>query len=76
MMSRFMKLSDVAKLLGVSRWTLREWIRDGRGPAFKRTPSGRGYLFREEDVLRWFDGLEGPAIIRDPDGTGRVQTAA
>ncbi len=62
-MKRLLRVSDVASLFGVSSWTFRRWLREVRGPAFKRSPGGRGYLFREEDVRRWLDSLEGPAVI-------------
>ena len=66
MMMKLMGLSQLAALTGISRWTLRYWLRRGQGPAFKRTPGGR-FLFREKDVLRWLSELKGPAVIEAPE---------
>ena len=73
-MERLMRMTEVASLTGISRWTLRYWVRRGEGPPFKRTPGGR-FLFREQDVLRWLTSLKGPAVI-ETDKRKRGKAAA
>ena len=45
--------AEAARMLGVSRWTVVRYIREGRLPAF-RLPSGRLRLYRHnvEDLIR------------------------
>jgi excisionase family DNA binding protein len=75
-MSRLLRVSDVAALCGVSPWTVRRWMREGRGPEFLRSPGGRDYLFREEDIGRWLDDLKARAAIRGPESKDQAQAAA
>ena len=37
------KLTDAARILGISQWTLRRWVRNGKVPAIKRD-TGRIYI--------------------------------
>lgn len=62
-MEPFIKLAQVAEMTGLCVMTLRRYIKNGEGPAFKRSPTGL-YLFRRSDVERWIDKLEGS----DPKG--------
>lgn len=71
-MKKLLSMTEVAGLTGLSRWTLRYWMRKGQGPPFKRTPGGR-YLFRERDIHQWLDCLEDPAFIEASD---RKESAA
>ncbi len=74
-MAKFLDVRTVAAMTALSKWTLRYWVRTGKGPAFKRTPGGH-YLFREEDVRRWLESLDGPAVIRGPETKETAQVAA
>lgn len=71
-MERFLKLREAAELLGLSPRTLRRWLREGNGPAFKRTPRDGVYLFRKSDLLEWAAGLDGPAQIEIPKAPNAV----
>jgi len=55
-MEPFVKLSDVAKMTGLSRVTIRRWALAGEGPTVFRGPSGL-ILFRRTDVERWARSL-------------------
>lgn len=68
-MAKLIGLTQVAELTGISRWTIRYWLRRGEGPPFKRTPGGR-FLFREEDILHWLAKLKGPAVIETSEPSG------
>lgn len=47
-MERLIDIKDAArKLGGLSVWTLRAWVRDGK---LKRTKVGRRVMFRESDL--------------------------
>jgi excisionase family DNA binding protein len=54
MMRSTIRTPEVARMLGVSQSTIREWCRDGAGPEHFRTPKGT-FLFRREDVERWVE---------------------
>lgn len=52
-----MRISEVADLLELSKWTLRRWCRKGL-VEFDRTPTGR-WRFTREQVDRLARALEG-----------------
>jgi hypothetical protein len=58
-MEPFIKLKDVSRLTGIPTVTLRRWILDNKGPAFKRSPTGT-FLFHKSEVERWAESLDGP----------------
>lgn len=55
-MEPFIKLADVARLTGFSKFTLRRWIIRGIGPNFKRSPTGT-FLFLASEVEKWAESL-------------------
>ena len=55
-MGRLLRLRDVEAELGVSRWTLYEWIRQGRLPAL-RLASGQ-LRVRVEDLEEFKEQME------------------
>jgi len=73
-MEKLLSMTAVAKMIGVSRWTLRWWVKRGQGPDFKLSPGGR-HLFRERDVMHWLANLKGPAVIKT-DERKKAQAAA
>jgi excisionase family DNA binding protein len=46
-MRSLLNMRQVSELLGVSRWTLRDWVRQGQ---ITNVKVGRHLRFREEDV--------------------------
>jgi len=64
-MEPFIKLTDVSRMTGIPKITLRRWLREGKGPFFRRSPAGT-LLFRKSDVEAWVDALETPSEPR-PD---------
>ncbi len=55
-MSRFLKLRDVCKLFGVSRYTIRNWVAKGEFPQ----PIRKGLFLRwpEEEIYRLIERLK------------------
>jgi len=56
---QFIKLTELSRLIGIPRITLRRWILQGIGPTYRRSPTGT-FLFRESDVEKWIENLPGP----------------
>jgi excisionase family DNA binding protein len=52
-----LRLTSVARDLGVHPSTLRRWCESGEGPPHIRTPRGT-YLFNADDVKNWKRTLE------------------
>lgn len=48
-----LSINEVAKLIGISPFTLRRWVKNGFGPAHIRLQ--RTIRFREQDVERWIE---------------------
>lgn len=48
--------SDLASYLALSKFTLRNWRVQGKGPVFLRL-SGRMIRYRMSDVIAWSDAL-------------------
>jgi predicted DNA-binding transcriptional regulator AlpA len=46
-MEKLLKLNEVCEIFGVTRWTIRNWISEGRFPK----PLRRGYLRWPEDEI-------------------------
>lgn len=55
-MERLLKISEVSRILGCHRVTLKRWIRGGKGPNATMSPGGR-YMFREADIIDWQGSL-------------------
>ena len=53
----YLKINDVAKMVGVNHQAVRKWIKKGKGPAHRLLPSGH-YLFNREDVEEWIRSME------------------
>jgi DNA-binding transcriptional MerR regulator len=70
-MEKFLSIGTAAKMIGICRWTLRWWAKNGQAPDFKISPGGH-YMFRKSDIVRWLNGLRGPAVIEvhEPKGSG------
>ncbi|MGB6068320.1 MAG: helix-turn-helix domain-containing protein [Desulfomonilaceae bacterium] len=66
----FMSIGKAAKMVGVSKDTLRSWTEKGQGPDYKRSPRGH-FLFRKSDIIRWLNSLPGSAMIEMPESSGR-----
>lgn len=64
-MEKFLRLKDVAEMTGIPLWTLRRWLRMGKGPAYRKSPVSNVYLFRLSDVKRWADDLDGTAHMKE-----------
>lgn len=47
---RCMTLVEAARLLGVTRWTLKKWLEAELGLAFRSVGRGSRYLVRVDDV--------------------------
>ena len=62
----FVGIGKAAKMVGVCRDTLTAWAERGVGPHYKVSP-GRHRLYRESDIIRWANGLPGPAVIEVPE---------
>lgn len=56
MAATWMTLDDVCDELGVSRSTIDKWRVTGRGPVFRRLPSGK-LRIRRADYEAWLDAL-------------------
>jgi excisionase family DNA binding protein len=53
---RLLNISEVSRILGCHRVTLKRWIRGGKGPRATISPGGR-YMFREADIADWQESL-------------------
>jgi excisionase family DNA binding protein len=53
----FLRSSDVARMVGVTRQTIRRWCLEGVGPLHHITPGGRR-IFREEHVREFMESLK------------------
>lgn len=51
-------LTDAARILGVSRWTLRDMLDEGLGIPSFRTPRGH-YRFPRKRLIEWRDSQAG-----------------
>jgi predicted DNA-binding transcriptional regulator AlpA len=67
-MEQFINLRALSEMTGLAKPRLRRWLREGRGPAYKKSPSGL-YLFRKSDVVAWVASLPGTAKISPSDPT-------
>jgi excisionase family DNA binding protein len=56
-MSNWMSLEDACEEIGVSRSTMDKWRSTGRGPAFRKLPSGKLRIKRVE-FDAWLDDLK------------------
>lgn len=56
-MEKLLKISAVARKLGLHTATLKRWIQSGCGPVVSLTPGGH-YLFKESDILIWQESLK------------------
>jgi excisionase family DNA binding protein len=52
-MEKLYSTKEITEKLGISIHILRNWIKEGRGPACFWTP-GRHRRYREEDVINWY----------------------
>lgn len=66
---RYLRVEDVAELLGVSKRTVHELTRTRR-IVHRVLPYGRRCLFEEEALRQWADGCELEEIPLD--GGGRI----
>jgi excisionase family DNA binding protein len=68
---RWLTPGDVARMLGVTKNTVNNWRRKGKGPAY--TLLGEMYRYRIEDVESWVNrntkdpSDDGMVIFFDPD---------
>jgi len=51
----YLTTKQTSEMLSVSPWTLRRWVREGKGPECSRLPGKRDYRFFKEDVIRWME---------------------
>lgn len=56
-MEKLLKISEVARKLGLHKATLKRWVQSGLGPVVSLTPGGH-YLFKESDILIWQESLK------------------
>jgi excisionase family DNA binding protein len=56
MAGAWMTLEEVCDEIGVSRSTIDKWRAKGKGPAWRRLPSGR-LRIRRQDLDAWLDAL-------------------
>jgi excisionase family DNA binding protein len=59
MAERLLVLDEVSQRLGVSVYTLRLWLREGRLPGFRMGGSKLGWRVREADLDRFIERLAG-----------------
>lgn len=55
MTDKLLGIKEVAELLGVSEWTLREWRQSKRADRPRSATLGRRVVYRESEVLAWID---------------------
>mgnify|MGYP001160749351 CR=1 FL=1 len=55
-MNEILTAEEVAALLKISTYKVREYARQGKLPARK---VGKAWRFKHEDINKWFDGEEG-----------------
>jgi excisionase family DNA binding protein len=56
MAGAWMTLEEVCEEIGVSRSTLDKWRVKGKGPTWRKLPSGR-LRIRRQDLDAWLDAL-------------------
>jgi DNA-binding transcriptional MerR regulator len=73
--SIFMKSSEIAAILGISRRTLALWVKQGRIPEPVRSPAGY-FLWTEADLVhfRWI-AKRSPGPQRGTPGRRRAHAA-
>ena len=56
-MERLYKISEVSRMLGFSKASLKRWIKEGSGPDVTFSPGGH-YLFKESDIDAWQEKMK------------------
>jgi excisionase family DNA binding protein len=64
-MERLLNVEDVARLLGISRFTVYAWAADRRLPALK---VGSRLMFRPFEIQQWIDRRPRPEGDETPAG--------
>lgn len=59
-MKEIIGVGEIAKMLGVTAETARQWSVSGKIPAFRFDPSGRWKAYRE-DILEWIESRRSPS---------------
>lgn len=70
---RLVRKSEVLELLGISGWTLDQWLREGRFPRPLYTSDGAPARWRLAEIERWLDTRQGKR--RRPIRRGRLKRA-
>jgi excisionase family DNA binding protein len=55
-MDEFLTVEEVAALLKISAFKVREYARQGKLPGRK---VGKAWRFKRDDIYKWFNGKEG-----------------